>query len=210
MTSKEKDIRPMHRKIIRMSRVALFTAFLTICAQISVPLPIGIPFTLQVFAVALLAFSLTPGEAVTTISVYIGMGLLGLPVFAGQRGGVIATVGSPTFGFILGFIPMVLGMGLLWWRTLRQCEKNPAPEQKKWSFLKIRGAFFASCIGLVLLYFFGLGIVSINANITTGESMALTGLLWTFLPFFLLDIVKVALAVFVSSRLTAVLGKIQA
>ena len=81
---------------------ALFAALIAIGAQIR--LPIGpVPVTLQLPMVLLAGLLLGPKIGALSAFVYMMMGLIGLPVFAG--GGGIGTVVSPTFGFIVGYIP---------------------------------------------------------------------------------------------------------
>ncbi|AMC94151.1 hypothetical protein AOC36_09165 [Erysipelothrix larvae] len=84
--------------------IALFAALIGVCAQITIPTPI-VPFTLQPFAISLTALTLPRKQAVSAVILYVLLGLIGLPVFAGGSGG-FGVVLSPTFGFIVGFIPM--------------------------------------------------------------------------------------------------------
>lgn len=85
---------------------AFFVILIAICAQLTIPTPI-IPFTLQVFAVALAGLCLNKKQIIFTLSVYILVGLMGLPVFSNGQAG-IAMILKPSFGFIVGFIPMAL------------------------------------------------------------------------------------------------------
>lgn len=89
--------------------VALFAALIAVGAQIR--LPIGpVPVTFQVPMALLAGLLLGPKLGALSTMVYLLMGLVGLPVFAG--GGGIATVFSPTFGFIIGLIPAAFFAGL--------------------------------------------------------------------------------------------------
>ena len=184
-----------------ITRIALFAALLVICANIAIPLPIGIPFTLQVFAVALMAFTLPLKETMLAISLYIFMGLAGLPVFSGWRGGLVQTIASPTFGFILGFIPMALAIFFV-----NRIGVTRHGEREKYNKIALFRATLASFAGLLLLYVFGLGIVYVNALLTAGEGVPFTKLLGAYcLPFLPLDAVKFVLAYVVSLRLKKIL-----
>ncbi len=92
---KRKDI----RKIIMC---ALFSALMIVGAYIRIPIP-PVPITLQTFFVLLSGMVLGYKSGVCSVLVYIGLGLVGIPVFAGGTGG-IGSVLMPTFGYILGFI----------------------------------------------------------------------------------------------------------
>ena len=82
-----------------VSYVAVAVLLIAISGWIKIPLPI--PITFQFATIALLCFLL--GEYCTVaVSVYIVMGLIGLPVFA--EGGGFSYVLNPTFGYLLGFL----------------------------------------------------------------------------------------------------------
>lgn len=80
----------------------LFAAILCVCSQISIPTPFGIPFTLQTFAVALCGYILGSKKGTLAVLVYVLLGAVGLPVFAGFGGGFQKLFGA-TGGFIFGF-----------------------------------------------------------------------------------------------------------
>lgn len=88
--------------------VVLGTLILAAAAKFKVPLP-PVPFTLQSLAVAALAAAFGWRIGVATVALYIIEGLSGLPVFA--SGGGPAYIMNPSFGFILGWLPMALLIG---------------------------------------------------------------------------------------------------
>lgn len=88
--------------------VVLGTLVLAAAAKFKVPLP-PVPFTLQSLAVAIIAAAFGWRIGVATVALYIIEGLSGLPVFA--SGGGPAYVMNPSFGFILGWLPMALLIG---------------------------------------------------------------------------------------------------
>lgn len=88
-----------------MILIALFAAILTVLSQLAIPLPSGVPVTLQTLAVALCGFTLGARRGATCVCVYLALGAVGLPVFAGFLGGVGILFGV-TGGFLWGFIAM--------------------------------------------------------------------------------------------------------
>lgn len=98
-------------KIFQIVICALCAAIIAISAQLTVPLPIQVPITLQTFGIALCAAVFGSVTGTISTSVYVLLGLVGLPVFAGMRGGFESLAG-PAGGFIYGFIPMALLCGL--------------------------------------------------------------------------------------------------
>ena len=80
----------------------LLAALLASSAWIS--FPIGtVPLTLQVFVVVLIGLLLPPGPAAMAVGVYLLLGALGAPVFAGGHGGLGVLFG-PTGGYLFGFL----------------------------------------------------------------------------------------------------------
>jgi biotin transport system substrate-specific component len=92
--------------------VGLFTAVIVVCAQISVPLPGGVPFTLQTFAVALAGVVLGAKKGTMAVVVYILLGAVGAPVFTNFGGGFHRLIG-PWGGYLLSFplLTFVAGLG---------------------------------------------------------------------------------------------------
>lgn len=77
---------------------AINAALIAVLAQIS--LPIGpVPFTLQNFAIGLIATVFRPREAVLSVALYLLLGAIGLPVFAGGGAGFHALIG-PSAGYL--------------------------------------------------------------------------------------------------------------
>ena len=103
-------------KTQKLARCALLLALLCLSSQFKIPLP-GVPFSLQWTMVVLIAFLLSWKEAMLIISLYVFLGLMGLPVFTG--GGGPGYLLSPTFGYLLGFIPASGLCGLLYHRLPR-------------------------------------------------------------------------------------------
>lgn len=81
---------------------ALFASLVTIGAFIQVPIPFMDYFTLQFLFVILSGLILGPSKGATAVSVYVLMGLCGLPIFA--AGGGLNYIVKPSFGFLIGFI----------------------------------------------------------------------------------------------------------
>ena len=84
----------------------LFSAITAIFSQIAVPLPLTpVPVTLSLAAVFFSGFTLTPGCAFFSMITYLLLGLAGVPVFAGFKGGLPSLMG-PTGGFLLAYPAM--------------------------------------------------------------------------------------------------------
>lgn len=90
--------------------ISVVTSILIIMAQISIPMPLGVPMTMQTFAVMLAGILLGPQKGTLTIIIYLLLGAIGLPVFSNFRGGLQCLIG-PTGGFLFSFPIMALLTG---------------------------------------------------------------------------------------------------
>ena len=105
-------------KIRDLCHIAIFTSIICICSWISVPFII--PFTLQTMGVFLAILILGEKKGIISIVLYLLIGLIGVPVFSGFRGGIGAFFG-PTGGFLIGFI----FIDLTYWLTIYLFGKKP-------------------------------------------------------------------------------------
>lgn len=104
-------VKPSTRELVY---IGMFAAILAILSQISIPMPSGMPITLQTFAVALTGYVLAWKRGTAATFIYILLGAVGIPVFSGLRGGVQVIAGH-TGGFIWGFVfmAMLCGIGIM-------------------------------------------------------------------------------------------------
>lgn len=87
-------------------QILVAVIFVAFFAQIEIILPVnkdGIPITGQTFAVLLVGFFLGTRKATLAIIVYLILGIIGLPVFAGGSGGFDVLL-NDSVGFLFGFI----------------------------------------------------------------------------------------------------------
>ena len=90
------------KNVRKMVASSVFAALIAVCAWIAVPIP-PVSFTLQTFAVLLCLGVLEGKWGCASVGLYLLLGLVGLPVFSGFRGGASALLG-PTGGFLWGFL----------------------------------------------------------------------------------------------------------
>ena len=104
----------MKAKTQKMVLCAMLTAVISLLSLIAIPMPSMIPISLQCFAIALCGYFAGSVTGTVSVILYILIGMVGVPVFAGMRGGFSVLFGA-TGGFISGFIPLCLlcgGFGL--------------------------------------------------------------------------------------------------
>lgn len=97
-------------KTMRLTRIALLIAMNCISAYLIIPLPFSqSPIALQTLVVNLVAFLLPPKDAAITMLAYIGIGIIGVPVFTGGTAGPGKMFG-PTGGYIWAYVAAVFLM----------------------------------------------------------------------------------------------------
>ena len=101
----------MKTKTYNLVSCGVMTALIAVLSQISIPLPSGVPITLQTFVIALAGFFLGSGFSAVSVAAFIVLGAVGLPVFSGFKGGLSVLTGL-TGGFIFGFILLAVFCGL--------------------------------------------------------------------------------------------------
>ena len=94
-----------------LAYVAVFAALIA-ALSLAPAFAIGpVPITLQTFGVALAALCLGPWRGLAAVALFVGVGVAGLPVFAGGRAGVSVLLG-PTGGYVASFLVSAFLMGL--------------------------------------------------------------------------------------------------
>ncbi|HFI2692218.1 TPA: biotin transporter BioY [Streptococcus suis] len=149
--------------------IAIGTAIIAALSQISISIG-PVPFTLQTLAIGLVACLYKPKEAIASVGLYLNIGAIGLPVFAGFSGGFAALMG-PTAGFLWGFLIYAAITSVLTKST-----SSPVT------------VFLACLLGTTCCFLLG----SLVFKLVSGASWSDT-LAWTFLPFILPDLVKISI-----------------
>lgn len=172
----------MNKKVIKdISISALYIALLIVGSYISVPVGY-IKFTLQLLVVFVIANTTSLKNGIVILTLYILMGLLGIPVFANFQGGIYYAI-SPTFGFVVGFYVVIIIIHLL-------NAKN---------FIQTVISFVVS---LVALYIIGVAYGAFTLNILGDKGYDFHKLMMTFVvPYIPFDLLKIVAAIVVSNRI---------
>ncbi len=154
---------------------------LTASAWLSVPF-YPVPLTMQTLAVLLVGGLLGPKRGTAAVVGYLALGLAGAPVFHGGLGGP-AVFAGPTGGYLLGFVPAALLMGLAADWALRGARRvRPLGQFLILAAGAVSAEIVILCLGVSwLTIIFGLGL---------REALALG-----FVPFLLGDLLKAAVAI---------------
>lgn len=145
----------MNLKTRDLTMIAMFASLTAVGAFIKIPLPI-VPFTLQYFFCALGAMILGSKKGALSQSLYVLMGLIGIPIFT--QGGGIQYIFNLTFGYLIGFILGAFVIGKITENT------------KKITNIKI---LIACILGLIIIYLFGVIHMYIIYNFYLGQVMGI-------------------------------------
>ncbi|MCL2286753.1 MAG: biotin transporter BioY [Firmicutes bacterium] len=104
-------MRKMSLSVRDICFISLFAAIIAVVSQLSIPMPYGVPMTMQTFIIPLAGVILGAKKGAVSVLVYVLVGAVGLPVFAGFSGGVGIIVGIRG-GFIISFPVMAITAGI--------------------------------------------------------------------------------------------------
>ncbi len=166
------DARKSKMSVRDICYAGLFAAVIAVMAQISIPMPLGVPMTMQTFAITLAAVVLGAKLSALSSLIYLILGAVGIPVLANFSGGFDKFVG-PTGGFLISFPLMAFIIG---WGA----------EHRK----DFKGAYvLALIVGTLVNYVVGVALFCV---VTNGSVAA--GITACVLPFIPTAIIKAVLA----------------
>lgn len=167
-----------------MIKVALFTSLTMIGGMLSINIG-PVPITMQTVFVLLSGLLLGPKLGVYSQIVYIFLGIVGLPVFAGGMSGPGSFL-SPSFGFVLGFI---LAANTVGW-IIQSMEYNS------------RNITLALIVGNGVIFLIGIPYMYFILNIYMGNSLNIIQILNIgLIPFIPGEVLKVLLGINIGIRM---------
>ncbi len=161
-----------------MVYASMFGAMTAVGAWLIIPFPL-VPLTLQTLFLNLAAALLGGRLGALSQIIYVCLGIIGLPVFAGGKAGFGVLIG-PTGGYLAGFIAGAYLVGKL-------VEKKARP-----GFLWIASSMLA---GVFLIYFFGVAQLMLVAQLSLQKAVAVG-----VLPPLPGDIIKIAVAALIALK----------
>ncbi len=164
-----------------MCFIAMFAVIIAVCSWISVPLTV--PITLQTFGVFAALGVLGGKKGTIAVIVYVLLGAVGLPVFAGFKLGIGTLLGT-TGGYIIGFVLS----GIVYWAITDKFGT------------KLAVTVIAMALGLLVCYAFGTAWFMLVYTRSKGAVTLWSALGWCVFPFIIPDAIKIALAILVSER----------
>jgi biotin transport system substrate-specific component len=169
-------------KIRDIVLIGMFAALTAVLSQIIVPLLFSpVPINLATLSVFMAGGLLGASKGGMSQLIYVLLGAVGAPVFAGLHGGFGVIIG-PTGGYIVGYVIAAILIGLI-------KDKIKLPK-------KIYSYVIAMIIGLIAIYTIGTAWFMFVTGRQIVESLIMCVI--TFIPG---DILKIILATFLVVRL---------
>ncbi len=169
---------------------ALCAAIICVLAPISVPIG-PVPISLATFAVMLAGVLLGAKWGTIATLVYLLLGAVGVPVFAGYSAGVGNLVGQ-TGGYLIGYLPLAFLSGLIYDRFGRS-----ASGAKKYVI-----AVLGMLLGTAVLYVLGTAWFCYVSGADLASAMA-----WCVTPFLLGDTIKIIIVTAIVPQIERALTK---
>lgn len=164
-----------------LCKIGICTALLSICAWLCIPAPV--PFTLQTLGVFLTVGLLGGRNGSLSVGLYLLLGAVGAPVFAGFTGGLWHLL-SPTGGYLIGLLLCSL---FLWAAEMLSGKAATSP-------LCMLG-------GLLVCYCFGTAWFLLGYTQGAEPMGLMTALTVCVFPYIIPDLLKIALAHSLCKRL---------
>ncbi len=173
-----------------MILISMFAALTAIGAFLKIPMQ-PVPFTLQIVFCAYSGLFLGGKNGLYSQLLYIGIGLIGIPIFA--YGGGISYIFNPTFGYLIGYALCAY--------TIGKCTEG----LKKVTFTKV---LMATLLGLSLVYLVGVSYMYMIYNLYLNKAMSISKAIAAgFTPFLIQDIVKCIIVAITAVYVVPVLRK---
>ena len=177
-----------------MTRTALMAAVTAVAAQITIPLPFSpVPFTLQVLAVILSGLLIGPRYGALAQAIYVLVGAIGVPVFAGFRGGLGILLGA-TGGYLLAYPPAAALAGVAAGTVAN------APRRRG-----LIVGFLWGSLALAVIYALGATWLAVLTGLSP-----VAALVAGVLPFVVFDLIKVGLANLVAVAVAPAIAALRA
>lgn len=170
------------RSLKGMVYASLFGAATAAAAYVSIPVP-PVPITLQTLVLFVGAALLGARLGALSQFVYLLLGIMGLPVFAGGKAG-LGVLLLPTGGYLVGFVVAAFVVGFM-----VNARENPG---FSWHV-------FSMVLGTLMVYTLGILHLSLVAQIGLRKAIAVGAL-----PFLIGDGLKILAAATLSVRLKPV------
>ena len=164
----------------RMVYAAMFGALTAIGSLIVIPMQ-PVPMTLQTLFTSLAGILLGGAAGAMSQIVYVLLGVIGLPVFAGGKAG-LGTLMGPTGGYLLGFI-----MGAYVIGKIVESRRKPG----------LAWFGFSLVVGNLVIYTLGVAQLSLVAHLSLTKAL-LVGVV----PFLLGDVIKLVTAALIAGKLS--------
>ncbi len=180
----------MNKNSLRSVFTALFAALICAGSLIAIPIGLPVPVVFQNAFAILAGLLLGPIQGAGAVGLFLVAGALGLPVFSGGKGGMAVIMG-PTGGYLMGYFIGALVAGF---------SVSRASKTSGMAALPI--IISATIGGFACIYIPGILVLKKTLHLGFAEAIAKG-----FLPFLLVDAIKIAVLVPITLKLRPVVAR---
>ncbi|WP_244835154.1 biotin transporter BioY [Clostridium sp. BJN0001] len=160
-------------KVKNITIIGVLTALICVAAPFSIPLPFTpTPISFANLAIYFSACILGAKKSTLSVLIYLLIGSIGLPVFAGFSGG-LSGIAGPTGGYLIGFLFMAFISGLF----IEKFEN------------KIYICIIGMILGTAVCYLFGTAWLSMQLKLSFNKALVMG-----VFPFIPGDLIKIIVA----------------
>ena len=164
----------MQTKTKNLAVMGLMTALICVLSPVMIPMPGGIGFTLGLFVILLVTYLMGTPKSLICYGVYLVIGIIGLPVFAGFIGG-FSRITGPTGGYLIGYTAVIIFAGIF----------NHFGKNKIWMFI------IGSVLGIAICYI--IGSIWFMYVMSTDWKQAVWLCVIPYIPFDIMKIIAVCI-----------------
>lgn len=161
----------MNNSLKKITKLSILTSIIALVSPISIYVGV-IPFSLSLLIIFIISATFSLKETLIVIFLYLLLGFIGIPVFAGFKNGY-EVITNATLGYIIGYIPCAIVINLV-----SHINKN-----------NILYKLIGMIIGLIICYIFAVIFYMIiyKTNFLYACSLLIV-------PFIIIDIIKILIA----------------
>lgn len=169
----------MHRSTKQIVTCALFAAVICVLAPLAIPIR-PVPISLATLTIMFTASVLGASWGTAATGIYLLLGLIGVPVFAGWTAG-ISKLAGPGGGYLIGYLPLAFFLGLIY----------GGPGRHGKGFVRYVRLIAGMVVGTAVLYALGTAWYCFSSGTPLAKALAFC--VTPFLPGDLLKMIAVAL-----------------
>jgi len=172
--------------------ISLFAAMTAVGAFIAIPTPFSpVPVVLQNFFIIFMGLVLPPAMSAASVGLYLFLGAVGFPIFAGGTGG-FAHFTAPSAGYLISYFPAAVIGSMITKKKYKEMDFSEKKPINKILWIDLMSVF----VMIMVIYIGGIIWLKYRLDIAWAKSI-LVGVI----PFIPGDIIKCTAAIILAPKI---------